>query len=137
MSEQEQYKYVNYISIPSHIPKVSYRYMPCGKSNKNRRLLVKYHSSDKELYLDDITKLKNDIINTKERYVYPTVYVNFAKKYVYNNDNIVFDNHKLFKLRIWSNQLRECFQNQKYNDVDYLAHYIGCKIIKYANQQKN
>ena len=78
MSEQEQHKYVNYISIPSHIPKVSYRYMPCGKSNKNRRLLVKYHSSDKELYLDDITKLKNDIINTKERYVYPTVFVNFA-----------------------------------------------------------
>ena len=54
--------------------------------------------------------------------------------HIVNLPESISNNHKLFKLRIWSNQLRECFQNQKYTDVDYLAHYIGCKIIKYAKK---
>lgn len=128
-------KYVKYIPIPKILPKISYRYKSYGGSNKNRPLFIKY-SSGIELNLNDITTLKNNIIKTEEKYVYPIIFVNFAKLYIYS-DNILFDKHKLFKLRIWSNQLRECFQKQNYSEADYLAYIIGCKIIKYANQQNN
>lgn len=131
----ESSKYVKYIPIPKNLLNFSYRYKSTGGLNKNRPLLIKYPSGI-ELNLNDITTLKNDIIKTEEKYVYPIVFVNFAKRYIHS-DNILFDKHKLFKLRIWSNQLRECFQNQNYNEVDYLAYIIGCKIIKYANQQNN
>ena len=126
-------KFVNYISIPKTLPKISYKYKPYGGSNKNRPLFIKYLSGI-ELNINDITILKNDIINTKEKYVYPVTFVNFAKRYI-NKDNVVFDKHKLFKLRIWSNQLRELFKNQEYGSVDYLAYIIGCKIIKYAKNE--
>ena len=128
----ESFEYVEYIPIPKTLPKISYRYETCGGLNKNRPLLIKY-SSGIELNLNDITVLKNNIINTKEKYVYPITFVNFAKRYIYS-DNILFDKRKLFKLRIWSNQLRECFRKQNYNEADYLTYIIGCKIIKYANK---
>lgn len=127
--------YVKYIPIPETLPKISYRYQEHGGSNKNRPLLIKY-SSGIEFNINDIITLKNKIINTKEKYVYPITFVNFARSYI-NNDDIVFNKHKLFKLRIWSNQLRDLFQNQDYSGVDYLAYIIGCKIIKYAKTKTN
>ena len=123
--------YVKYIPIPETLPKISYRYQQGGGSNKNRPLLIKY-SSGIELNLNDIVTLKNNIINTKEKYVYPITFVNFARGYIFVMGDIIFDKHKLFKLRIWSNQLRDLFQNRDYSGVDYLAYIIGCKIIKYA-----
>lgn len=135
MSESSS-RYVKYISIPKKLPTISCRYKQCGGSNKNRPLLIKY-STGIELNLNDIISLKNNIINTKEKYVHPMAFVNFARGYICNDD-IIFDKHKLFKLRIWSNQLRELFQNRNYNDADYLAYIIGCKIIKYAkNNNEN
>lgn len=130
MNKKQQY--VNYIDIPDEIPNLKYSYRPCGKSNKNRPVYIKYKASGVELKLSDITNLKNDIINTKRKYVYPLVFVHFAAGYDMQKNNIVFNEDKLFKLQVWSNQLREYYDDERYDKVDYLAYVIGCKILKYA-----
>lgn len=124
-------EYVENIKIPSTIPIMKYRYQTNGGGNKNRPLLVQY-SSGPEINIKYLNHLKDNIINTKMKYVHPIVFVGFAKQFTNKND-IRFEEHKLFKLRIWSNQLRDCYDAHELDKVNYLTYIIGSKIIKYLN----
>lgn len=127
----DTYKYVKLIHIPDQLPTFSYEYEIYGGNNKNRPLLIRY-GNNAQLRLNDLNKLKEKIIETKLKYVYPVVFSEFAKKYV-NDDEVKFDMRRLFKLRIWANQLRECHRNGEHNIEDYLTYMIGCKILKYSS----
>lgn len=127
-------KFVEYFKIPKNIPVPSHRYKPYGVSNKNRPVYVKYHSNGDEFDVSDLNSLKESILNTKEKFVHPLVYVNFVKKYKPGIEKARFTSHRLFKLRIWSNQLRDCQRKQMIDRLDYITYLIACKIIKYAEQ---
>lgn len=131
-SQYQSFEYVENIPIPRELPTVSYRYQPYGGNNKNRPVLIRYGNGP-ELRLINLNKLKEKIVETKLKYVYPIVFVQFAKKYI-NKDDIKFDDQKLFKLRIWANQLRDSYRDNQQDVVDYLTYIIGSKIIKYASK---
>ena len=85
-------------------------------------------------------KLKEKIFETSLKYVYPIVFVKFAKKYVKKQD-VKFNDQQLFKLRIWANQLRELKSNSEGDEnisaIDYLTYQIGVRIVKYASESES
>ena len=127
-------KFVEYFKMPRVIPSPSHRFKPYGGTNKNRPVYVKYHNNGEEFDIVDLNKLKESILSTKEKFVHPLVYVNFAKTYKPSLEKIKFTPHRLFKLRIWSNQLRDCQKKQMTDRLDYITYLIASKIIKYAEQ---
>ena len=132
MSKQ-QHEYIEHIDIPATIPTPMYRYQSHGGSNKNRDVLVHYPGFTQELKLDALNTLRDDIIKTREKFVYPTVFVNFVKRitYIPKNKLVIFSDDDLFKLRIWSNQVRGCNNANELKSVEYLTYRIGERIMAY------
>lgn len=128
---------VNPIQLPSRIPKLEYKYLQTSGNKRHRPILISYGKNGKFINSSDVNALKNYILETKSRFVYPLEFVNFAKKYVYGvGDKLMFTEDHLRKLQIWSNQLREMAScnNRNFDAENYIAYIIGLKVIDYARK---
>lgn len=125
------------IQLPSRIPKLEYKYLQTSGNKRHRPILIRYGKNEKFIDEADVNTLKNHILETKSRFVYPLEFVNFAKKHVYKFvDKLIFTENHLRKLQIWSNQLREMASdhNRNFDAENYMAYIIGLKAIKYATE---
>lgn len=113
----------------------------------SRPLLKRYHSFDETPFTEYVTErnliiLINDIIATVDKYVFPMVFVSFARNELHIATKISFNSDELAKLRVWSNQLRSIMEKSgtKYvhisqfaNDVVYYGWRIARDIIEYCS----
>jgi hypothetical protein len=87
---------------------------------------------DEEYYINKeaFDKFFNDIILTESKYVYPLVFVKFAKK-ITNKNKIYFNDDELYKLRIQANYLRDLSQNDINNNRDeYICFQLAKETVK-------
>lgn len=92
----------------------------------------------KNIKLHDLYIFGNELINNKNKYMYPVVFLNFCKKYItYYNTKLLYNNKHLQKLQFWSNQ----FKILQPNEIDskhvlseealYVLYVIAVKSIKF------
>lgn len=129
-----QHTIQHHLDIPIKLPKMNYRYSAGSKGNRNRDILIQYNNG-KEFKQSCLMRMRQSILNTTEDYVYPLVYVEFAKEHVYKtkSDRIIFDKDHLLELRYLSNDLRNKVSELKDDVINYCVYDIACRVVQYAH----
>jgi len=93
--------------------------------------LIRYDKHNIYLNLELLDELQNNIMSSGHKFIYPLVYVNFAKRHKYMNKKINISPEQLMKLRLWSNQIRSIDKNLEQN-IQYGIYLLALKILKYV-----
>ena len=103
---------------------------PCKHISKRQNKTYISYDDDciqiNERNLDDMMK---SIVTTTSKFVYPSVYTLFAKRELSLNSNIMFSNSDLDAFRIWSNQVRELYNEDNKDMCKYMCYEIGKSIL--------
>lgn len=89
----------------------------------------------------DLSLFKNAIKDTKNEYIYPTVFVNFAKKYIHSSSHkLLYSNEHLRELQLWGNQYRELINSTDSADINrsnYILYILGIRSIHFLSEDNH
>lgn len=89
------------------------------------------YGHQKQIRLYILNNLIKKIKQADGQFVSPIVFVDFIKRILSTNDHITLSQNLLFKVKLWSNQLRQEAQKEKPNDklIEYIGYVIACELL--------
>jgi uncharacterized protein (UPF0216 family) len=97
---------------------------------ENNTEVISYDNEEYYINKEALDRFYNDILSTESKYVYPLVFVKFAKR-ITNKNKIYFDDDELYKLRIQANYLRDLSINNHHPDRDeYICFQLAKETVK-------
>ena len=113
-----------------------------------KQIQIQYENGYK-LNMTDLNSLQKQINETVNKYVYPTILINFSRKYITPDPvRLVFSNNHLRELQMWCNQYREYYkqfastpiQNRPIdydNKCEYMLYKIGNRTVEHIIEDNN
>lgn len=103
-------------------------------SNKRVLILLSLSKNDLQIRYSYLLDFIKKISIEEDLYVSPVLFINLVRQHFNIHNKIVFNDYDLFKLRIWTNQLREIILQQNSEIINdellYIAYTIYSEAIK-------